>query len=377
MRPLRIAFVAPLVSPIASPFLGGAQVLLHDLAIGLAARGHQVSVYAAPGSHLPGCEIVELTHGPEAEIDLSKIRVDLHSSQNANLHPTFFAQGELFLRAFLDIAQRNEFDLVHAHAYDWPCFLAGASCPVPVIHTLHLPAIDPSIAALIGQIRRFRTQNRFVTVSRACAQTWADSFSFDEILYNGIDLSPIAFGPEGDDSLLFVGRISPEKGVEEAIDIALESGRKLVLIGGIYSPSYHAARLAPLLAEHPEQLEYLGALPRCEVFKHMAKASALLFTSRIEEAFGLALVEAQAAGLPVVAFDRGAAKEVVADGQTGFVVPPHVEEACVALGHIDSIDRSRCRQHIESRFSLSRMLDEHERYYDVVLGEVAGEDRNG
>src|SRR5258708_10129647 len=196
---MRIALLAPLVAPIAPPYLGGAQVLLADLAAGLAARGHEVTLYAADGSQVPGVETPALgidasllrparfaeaggdAGGVKASVDAKEEDDEDEADPLAADRDTFLATYA-FARAFRAIAAAAErHDLLRAHAYDWPAYAHAPLQPLPVVHTLHLPALDPAISAVLARLaspgQPHAAQSdapRFVTVSRACAATYAN-----------------------------------------------------------------------------------------------------------------------------------------------------------------------------------------------------------
>ncbi len=167
-----------------------------------------------------------------------------------------------------------------------------------------------------------------------------------------------------DAPLLYAGRITPEKGVEAAIEIALQSDRRLLLVGGIYDTSYYQERIVPKLQQAGERVIYLGQLDRSALWEVMSKSLGLLFPIKWDEPFGLVPVEAMATGTPVIAYGRGAAEEIIRHGETGFLVTPG--DRASATEHVQelaSLSRTRCRAHVEQHFSLERMLDEYEAVY--------------
>jgi glycosyltransferase involved in cell wall biosynthesis len=389
---MRIALLAPLVAPIAPPYLGGAQALLADLAAGLAARGHAVTLYAADGSHVPGVAT------PTLGIDASLLRparfgevggdaggatasadaeAEDESDPLAADQATFLATYA-FARAFRAVAAAAErHDLLHAHAYDWPAYAHATLQPLPVVHTLHLPALDPAISAVLARLAPLdhpyalaSDAPRLVTVSHACAATYANVCRIDGVIYNGVPLERIPFSthPAAEGYLLYAGRIAPEKGVEDALEIARCAGRRLLLAGGVYDRDYYETRVAPRLGEQGDSATYLGALPREGLWKLMAGAAALLAPARWEEPFGLVACEAQAAACPVIAYARGGLREVVEEGVTGWLIPPgDIEAAVRAVEGLDTLDRAACREHVARRFGLTAMLDAHEALYAGML----------
>lgn len=375
-NPLKVALVAPLVTPIGPPFLGGAQALLHDLALGLAARGHCVTLFAATGSRfedevkgeLSGKLIVVEVPVKPGELDPADFQT--RAAGEVGLEQPFFRQGELFLQTFLDINKTDRaFDIAHAHAFDWPAFAFGPLSSVPVVHTVHLPALDRHINAIIRTTYENTGSSRAVTVSKACAETYAADFPFDRVIYNGINTAVIPFGAGSGGFLLFAGRIAPEKGPDLAIEIARRAGKKLVLAGGIYNQAFFEEKIAPALKEDAN-LSYLGMLQRDELYRVLNRAEGLLFPSRWEEPFGLALTESLAAGTPVVAWKRGAASEIISEGETGFLVPfLDLDGAVQAVQRLPELDRTECRQQVEARFQLDRMVDEYVDYYHDIIAK--------
>lgn len=375
---MRIALLAPLVSPIAPPFLGGAQALLYDLASGLARRGHTVTLYAADGSHAPGVTVVH-TGIDSTRLAAQRVRLAGTSGHGAMLaSPTADRDATPMARAFAHlyalIAERAaEHDLLHAHAYDWAAFAYGERARLPVVHTLHLPNLDPDIAALLARLapalKPDASAARLAAVSHACAATYAPTIRIDAVLYNGLDLAPIPFGahPAPERYLLFAGRVSPEKGAADAIAIAERAGRPLLIAGGVYDETYYAERVAPHLGRDDARVTFLGALSRERLWAVMAGAEAVLCPSIWDEPFGLVPCEAQAAGTPVIAYARGGLREVISDGVTGWLVPPGDMDAAAAVDRLAALDRHSCRAWVAERFGLDAMLDAHERFYAETL----------
>ena len=206
-------------------------------------------------------------------------------------------------------------------------------------------------------------------MSHACAHTYAAYTPLDAVVYNGLDIDAIPFAASvpANAPLLFAGRIAPEKGVEAAIEIALQANRRLMLAGGIYDRDYYEERIVPRLEQAGERVTFLGQLEHAALWRLMGQVRGLLFPSAWDEPFGLTAVEAMAAGTPVIAFRRGAAEEIIRHGETGFLVEPgHVAEAAVLVAELPRLVRAQCRAHVEQHFSFGHMLDEYERIYKDV-----------
>ncbi len=360
---MRIALVAPLVSPIAQPYTGGAQAFLADLAQGLVRRGHSVTLFARQRSWVPDVSI-EYIAVPESVRPSS-------FSEPLRERPTdsgFFAQANIVLELFLRLQQRqHEFDLIHAHAFDWPSLICSTLIHnIPMLHSLHLPAISPEINEALRVLHQQGHTLTLITVSYACARTYADYTPIDHIIYSGLDLDAIPFSPHvgSQAPLLFAGRITSEKGVEAAIEIAERAGQHLLIAGGIYDQSYYEERILPRLRQVPDRITYLGLLERQALWKVMGQARGLLFPIEWDEPFGLVPVEAMATGTPVIAFRRGAVEEIIRHGETGFLVEPgECAHAAALVDDLIDLPRACCRTHVEQNFSLERMLNRHEQVY--------------
>jgi UDP-glucose:tetrahydrobiopterin glucosyltransferase len=364
---MRIALVAPLVSPIAQPYLGGAQALLADLGQGLLQRGHQVTLFARDPSFVPSVPIEQV---PVPESVRPATFSEPQQERQADIG--FFTQANLFLELFLKLQQRSEaFDLVHIHAFDWPAFACSTLIQsIPIIHTLHLPAVSPEINAALHILDQQGHPLTLVTVSHACAYTYADYTPIDSVIYNGLDLNIIPFKSRlpANPPLLFAGRIAPEKGLEAAIEIAEKAGYRLLIAGGIYDKPYYEQCIEPKLQAAGERVTYLGLLERLALWKIMGQSLGLLFPIEWDEPFGLTAVEAMATGTPVIAFRRGAAAEIIRHGETCFLVEPGERDHAAALvDDLYDIPRIHCRTHVEEHFGLERMLDAYEQVYKALV----------
>lgn len=213
---MRIALVAPLVTTIAQPYVGGAQALVAELARGMQRRGHQVTLFAREGSQVPGVAIEAVA------VPASVLPAQFAGPPQERPHDAgFFAQANIFLDLFMRLRRRpGEFDVIHAHAFDWPSFVCSALVAnPPVAHTIHLPAVSPEINEALRVLHQQGHPLTMITVSQSCAHTYADYTAFDAVIYNGLDVAALPFAQQvaGDAPLLFAGRITPEKGVEAAI----------------------------------------------------------------------------------------------------------------------------------------------------------------
>ncbi len=366
---MRIALVAPLVTAIAQPYLGGSQAHVAELAQGLQQRGHTITLFAKAGSDVPGVHIEPVA--VPAEVQPTNFSFADRSLEKG-FFENFMAQAQVFLDLFLQLkARQHEFDVVHAHAFDWPAFTSSTILQrIPVIHTLHLPAVVPEINTALSILARRGHPLTLVTVSHACARTYENFTSIDAVIYNGPDLAALPYRAQvaEDAPLLVAGRIAPEKGIDAAIEIAARANQRLFIAGGIYDEAYYRECVAPLIVQAGERVTYLGALDHAALWKLMGEVRGLLFPIAWDEPFGLTPVEAMACGTPVIAYERGAAAEIIRHRETGFLVPPgDISQAAALVAELPALSRSLCRDHVEKNFSQSSMLTSYEELYASLL----------
>src|SRR5208337_2879765 len=233
-----------------------------------------------------------------------------------------------------------EFDLIHSH-YDFMALSYSRLVKTPVLTTIH----GFSSAKIMPVYQKYR-DGYFVSISDSDR---APGLNYLATVYNGIDLSLYPLQESGGDDLIFLGRIHPDKGVHLAIEVARLSGRRLIIAGIIQDEVYYRERIEPHIDDR--KVSYIGPAGVAEKNELFARARALLHLNTIRERFGLVLVEANAAGVPVIAMDLGSCREVIKDGQTGFLVN-NVDEAAQALKRLGEIDSTACRQRVQECFSI-------------------------
>ena len=369
--------MAPLVTAIREPQQGGSQAFVSDLARGLVGRGHDVQVYAASGSEIPGVEVID------TGVDPGSLAGTLYRAFGPSAEPRAAAAAaasaeaaEAAFAAAYGAVRAGRYDVVHNHAFDAPAVRLAAGLSVPVVHTMHLPP-DQAVSAALREVARGVRAPAVATVSEFQAGAWRRVVPVDAVLppypptrdiawsegpgAGGAGIAGIAGGA------LFAGRLSPEKGAAEAIDIARAAGVSIEVYGDVYDAGYSREQIDPRRG-WPGVTLHQG-VPRAALWEIMARAGVVLCPSRWDEPFGLAAAEAQACGTPVVAFRRGGLSEVIVDGVTGFLVPADdVAAAASAVSRVSGISRAACRKHAEGRLDLDVSLDAHERLYRRVAG---------
>jgi len=359
---MKIAIMAPLVTAIREPQRGGSQAFVSDLARGLAGRGHEVHVYAASGSEIPGVKVID------TGVDSRALAGTLYRAF-APAGPASAAAESAFARAYRSVRQ-TRYDVIHNHAFDAPAVRLATALHAPVAHTLHLPPDEAVAAALRHAIRSSRPPT-VATVSAFTARAWRRVARVDAILPPYVPTSVIPWSPAPAEGAIFAGRLSPEKGAAEAMDIAQAAGIPVDVYGDVYDAEYAREQIGPRRARPGVTVHQ--PVPRVSLWPAMARAAVVLYPVRWDEPFGMAAAEAQACGTPVVGFNRGGLGEVIADGETGFLVPPgDIQAAAEAIGRAAGISRAACRRHAESRLDLDQSLDAHERCYRRMVTPGAG-----
>ncbi|MGH7141855.1 MAG: glycosyltransferase family 4 protein [Candidatus Saccharimonadales bacterium] len=333
-----------------------------EISEGLARRGHQVDFYGPSGTRL---NVPVRTRGVRALVhdadEFHKLlaSVDLLTHYIPGLWDQYLS-SEMFKRA-----AKGEYDLLHFHHPEAAMPFAGLFPTVPVVYTLH----DPIPGWLQETFQMFHTPNQFYISISKNQRRPAPELAFASTIYNGIDLGEFPYSRQHDNYLLFVGRIVPEKGVHKAIEVAKKTGHRLVIIGPTYEDKidYFNTRIKPHLSK---QIEYLGFIDHRKLKKHFQHAKALLSPIQWEEPFGLTMVEAMASGTPVIAFNRGSVPEIVADGETGYIVDS-LKEMVEAVGKVDKISRRACHERVVECFSNEKMIDGYEAAFKKIIKEMS------
>lgn len=334
---MRIAIVStPFVSVPPTDY-GGTELVVYELAEGLVARGHTVTVFA-PADSTSSAEVRGLYPGaqwpPNTLIDADHVSWALHQIAD------------------------EEFDVVHAHS---PVALALSRFlpSMPLVYTIH----HDEVARLSTYYSQFRHVH-YIAISRDQASR-EQSLGRCEVIHHGLDPDRYACGDEAGDYVCFLSRLSPVKAPHTAIDVAQAAGVPIRVGGRVHEEDreYGQQEVEPRL--RLDHVDYLGRVDTRAKVPLLRDARALLAPIQWNEPFGLVLIEAMLSGCPPIAYPRGSAKELIEPGVTGFLV--NGEDEMVALirrgGAVDDFDRVACRQRAVERFSRVRMVADHERLY--------------
>lgn len=327
---MRIGMIAPITHSYPPAGYGPWERVAHDLTEALVEAGHDVTLFAPAGS----------------ETRARLVPTVAHPLETGDLDPRL--TEEEHIATAIEVAVDEQFDLVHSHLHVH-ALLYSRLVPFPMVTTLHGVAWN---AATHRLLRRYSDQP-FVSLSDA-ERRFLPELRYVATIGNGIRLTEFPMGAGSGGYLAFVGRIAPEKAVDEAITVAERSGRHL-RIAGVIEPQhlgYFKERVEPRL--QPGAIDYLGTLARPEVAQLVGGATGLVMPLRWDEPFGLVVVESLAVGTPVIAWRRGAMPEIVRDGATGFLVSS-VDEAVDAVRRLGAVERSACRSDAEQRFSAATM----------------------
>ena len=359
---MKVAIIAPLVAAIREPQRGGSQAFVADLARGLLDRGHEVHLYAASGSEVPDVPVVD------TGVDHRSLSATLYRASGP-AGRELAAADAAFDRVYAAVREVG-YDVVHNHAFDAPAVRLATALRAPVVHTLHLPP-DTAVADAVCHAARSDDPPTVAGVSAFQADAWRRVVPVDAILPPYVPTQLIPWSPTAGDGAVFAGRLSPEKGAVEAIDVARAAGLRIDVYGDSYDDDYTRDEIEPRRGAPGVCIH--AAVPRASLWGAIARAAVVVFPAMWDEPFGMVAAEAQACGAPVVAFRRGALGEVIVDGLTGFLVAPDdIEAAADAVRRTVGLSRSECRDHAETHLDLGLSLDAHERLYRRVVSTWAG-----
>src|SRR5467141_1543638 len=328
----RVAILSPIAWRTPPRQYGAWETVASNITEGLVARGWDVTLFASRDSvtHAHLHAVVDQGYEEDPTVD-PKVAEYLHISE-----------------AFEHAA---EFDLIHSH-YDFMALTYSRLVKTPVLTTVH-GFSSPKIMPVYEKYG----DGYFVSISDSDR---APGLNYLATVYNGIDLALYPLQESGGDDLIFLGRIHPDKGVHLAIEVARLSGLRLIIAGIIQDEVYYRNQVKPHIDD--QNISYIGPVGMAEKNKLFASACTLIHLNTIPERFGLVLAEANAAGVPVIAMDLGSCREVIQDGQTGFLVN-NVHEAVQHLRRLTEIDRRACRQRVQQCFSIETMVESYERVY--------------
>jgi glycosyltransferase involved in cell wall biosynthesis len=349
-RPLRIAQVAPLYESVPPKCYGGTERVVSFLTEELVRQGHDVTLFASGDS-------------------VTAARLIAPCRQALRLQPGCMDQLALHLVMLEQVFRRaRQFDVIHFHV-DYLHYALSRRRRIHHLTTLHGRLDIPELKPLYREFREVP----LVSISDA-QRGPLPKCNWMGTVYHGLppDLHTFRQGPG--DYLAFLGRISPEKGLDQAIEIARRAGMKLRISAKIdkVDRGYFEQAIRPLLESTASFVEYIGETGGKEKDEFLGNAAALLFPINWPEPFGLVMIEAMACGTPVIAYRHGSVPEVMEHGVTGYVVDD-VEEAVEAVQRVGDLSRKTCREVFDRRFNVARMARDYVAIYRRLL--LAGKER--
>jgi glycosyltransferase involved in cell wall biosynthesis len=344
---MRIAQVAPPWLAVPPTGYGGIEWVVALLADGLAESGHDVTLFATGDSKTKAKleYVFEKAPGPKLIND-----------------PWLDTMHSMLVHQDL-----SRFDVIHQHNV-WSGLVAAMLIDVPVVHTLHGPFSD-QMKQLYAQVAQ---EVWFVAISER-QRSFMPELKYGGVVYNGVDMPTYPFRKEKEDFLLFLGRTDPVKGALRAVETARVTGMPLVIAVKVANPVEERHWNEEVLPRMPDNATVLGEITFEEKVDLLSRAKAVLFPIDWEEPFGLVMTEANACGTPVIATPRGSVPEVIADGETGFIVPveSYPESATDALKRVTDIDPQACRARVERLFSKEAMVAGYEKVFERAVAEAA------
>lgn len=339
---MKIAQIAPLYEAVPPKLYGGTERIVHYLTEQLIDMGHDVTLFASADS---------FTNARLIASSWSGLRLD--DSCTDLLAPHICQLQDVIDRA-------NQFDIIHFHT-DYLHFPFTQKLRVPCVTTLH-GRLD--IRELQAIYDRFPEQ-RVISISNSQRKPLPQA-NWVGTVFHGLPADLFSMGTGEGGYLAFLGRISPEKGLDRAIEIAIASSMKLHIAAKIdkADQQYYTNHIKPLL-QHP-LVEFLGEIDEVQKNKFLGGAKALLFPINWSEPFGLVMIEAMACGTPVVAFNQGSVAEVITNNKSGFIVET-VDEAVSAVANLDNISRCEVRRAFERQFTSATMATGYLEIYSATI----------
>lgn len=356
MAPKRIVICSTPVGPLGSGVGGGVELTLHSLVLGLTARGHHVEVVAPAGSLHVGATVHQIPGNPQV------------SSQTVGRDAPIEMPDTPLLGAMWEWVRthQHEADVVVNLAYDWLPFYLTPFLDVPVAHLVSMGSLNDAMDDAIARLLDVRPGAAAVH-SRAQADTFPLLADRLRVVGNGIAVERYDVHLRADEPryLGFIGRISPEKGIDDVFAVSARTGLPVKAWGLMQDRACWEAAAR----RHPgAQVSYEGFLATDDLQAAIGGCTALVMTPKWVEAFGNVAIEAMACGVPVVAYRRGGPAEIVVDGENGLLVEPDDVDALVeAIGRVDTIDRLMCRQRVDERYSTAALAERIDAWLDDVI----------
>jgi len=344
-RRLKIAVIAPPFTTVPPKGHGGTERIAYEMAEGFIRKGHQVTLFGA-GNCKTSAKFIRV------------LKQTIEERKNDTTFTESFRPSRIetvYLTKVMEeiIKKEKSFDVVFNHSKNNYLFLPLTHfIKIPIINILHLPLFKE-----VEELYSCFKNANIVTVSNNQRKGFS-KINYLATVYNGVSTEKFKFSEKPKDYFLFLGAIGPHKNPKDAIIAAKKAKVKLILAGGKIREPYFLKKIKPLI--NGEKIKYLGEVYGKTKINLLKNAKALLFPIKWPEPFGLVVIEAMACGTPVIAYPNGALPEIIEDKKTGFIVK-NISEMAEAIKKIDEIDRKKCRERVEKKFSVEKMIDEYEK----------------
>jgi glycosyltransferase involved in cell wall biosynthesis len=344
---MKIVMLAPFEEPVPPAKYGGTELVVYNLCEQLVKMGHDVTLLAT-GDSTTSAKLVPI------------FEKSLRSSPETNAIEFRDVYKYIGAGRVIDYLQKNKFDVIHNHI-GWRILAMSQLLNEPTVTTLHGPLDIPSQQKVYGLFK----EANYISISESQRKPMPE-LNFLATVYNGLDIDKFKFFPEAKDYFAFLGRMSPQKGPVQAIQIAKAAGVKLVMAAkvDIVDEKYFKEQVEPLI--DGEQIKFIGEVDHAGKLELLGNARALLAPIQWEEPFGLFFVEAMACGTPVITMNRGSVPELVINEKTGFICQ-NEEEAIEKIKIIDTIDRKACFDHVNANFSSEKMAEGYVAAYQKAI----------
>lgn len=337
---MKIAILSPVAWRTPPLHYGPWEQMASNVAEGLESHGIEVTLFATSGSH---------THGTLKSMYAEGYEED--KTQDAKVM-------ECMHISYL-MEQAGDYDLIHNH-FDFLPLTYSRLIKTPVVTTIH----GFSSQKIIPVFERYNDIGHYVSISNADR---SPHLKYAATVYNGINPDGFDLCEEPDDYLLFFGRMHPDKGPCDAIEIAKANKMRLIMAGIIQDEAYYHEKVQPCI--DGDQIQYVGPAGPAERNALLGKAKALLHPIHFEEPFGLSVAEAMMCGTPVIAYRRGSMPELIQDEKTGFLASG-LKDAIERVDQLKDINRKTCREWAMSQFSMQKMVNDYMKVYEQVLSRL-------
>ena len=352
---LKILFLSTSVGSLGSGQGGGVELTVQNLAREIVTRGHQLEVVAPQGSWLTNIPVTEIEGNLQVPVQTQTRDV-----------PTCLPENSVLANMWDYARIQTQYDLIVNFAFDWLPFYLTPFLNTPVAHFISMGSMTDESDRIMERIIK-----QYPDTFGVYTQAQADTFPFGDrckILGSAVDLALYQFNNDPGESLAWLGRIAPEKALEDAVEAVNRTGIPLKIMGRIQDEDYWNK----IQLDYPNApIEHLGFLDTQKLQQELGRCRALLMTPRWIEAFGNVAIEALACGVPIIAYRRGGPSEIVKDGRTGFLVEPdNIDELVGAIALIPEIDRAACRQQAETEYSLTALGDRFEAWFYKIVNNA-------